>query len=320
MASSVQLNVTRRKGMRRRLKGMLFAAGLTAASAFALAATGAAMDSSPAPSASAPAYDPAAEYVKGVAALNAGQYKDAARALGRVTSAAPENAEAWRLLGMAQAGQNNLKGARKAYERAVKLEPDSIDAHKGLGVALAGLKDASAKAELDWLAARASACAGTCADADRLKAASEAVQAAIGGAPSAALDRGPLLFAAPEAGDHAYLAAVGLIHEARYDAALAELDRARADFGPHPDILTYQGYVWRKKGDFDRAETYYRQALAVAPRHLGATEYYGELKVERGDLAGARALLARLDRACRFGCAEAEELRRWIDAGGEPQS
>ena len=33
-----------------------------------------------------------------------------------------------------------------------------------------------------------------------------------------------------------------------------------------------------------------------------------------------RALLARLDRACRFGCAEAEELRRWIDAGGEPQS
>ncbi|MEO8115177.1 MAG: tetratricopeptide repeat protein, partial [Phenylobacterium sp.] len=76
---------------------------------------------------------------------------------------------------------------------------------------------------------------------------------------------------------------------------------------------------WRKKGDYARAESYYRQALAIAPEHRGATEYYGELKVERGDLAGARVLLAKLDRVCAYGCAEAEELRRWIDAGGEPQ-
>jgi hypothetical protein len=60
--------------------------------------------------------------------------------------------------------------------------------------------------------------------------------------------------------------------------------------------------------------------LAIAPRHRGALEYYGELKVERGDLAGARRMLARLDRACSFGCAEAEELRRWIDAGRDPHA
>ena len=59
-------------------------------------------------------------------------------------------------------------------------------------------------------------------------------------------------------------------------------------------------------------------ALAIAPAHRGATEYYGELKVERGDMAGARLMLAALDRTCAYGCAEAEELRRWIDAGGEP--
>ena len=29
-------------------------------------------------------------------------------------------------------------------------------------------------------------------------------------------------------------------------------------------------------------------------------------------------MLARLDTACTFGCAEAEELRRWIDHGGDP--
>ena len=307
--------------MRLPVHGLLFAGVVAAGSALSLGAADAmGTSSSETPSASAPAYDPAAEYVKGVAALNANQYKEAARALGHVTDAAPTNAEAWRLLGMAKTGQNNAKGARKAYERALKLEPDNIDAHQGLGVALGGLKDPRAKGELDWLSAKAAACAGTCADADKLRKATDAVQAAIGGAPSAALDRGPLLFAAPQAGDRAYLAAVGLIHERRYDAALAELAQARAAFGPHPDILTYQGYAWRRKGDWERAEAYYRQALAVAPHHLGATEYYGELKVERGDMAGARALLARLETACRFGCAEAEELRRWIDAGGEPQS
>jgi hypothetical protein len=42
------------------------------------------------------------------------------------------------------------------------------------------------------------------------------------------------------------------------------------------------------------------------------------LKVLEGDMHGARALLARLDTACSFGCAEAEELRRWIDHGGDP--
>jgi Tfp pilus assembly protein PilF len=302
------------------LRGVMLAAAAASVvgSGAAQAAGGGGMGGSPQPSQSAPAYDPSAEYAKGVAALNAQQYKDAERAFSRVTSAIPKSAEAWRLLGMAKAGQSDAKGARKAYERAVKLEPDNIAGHQGLGVALAGLKDPKAQGELDWLKAKAQACGGTCADADALKAATTAVEGAMAG-PAAALDPGSLLFAAPETGDRAYLAAVGLINLHRYDDALKALDAARQAFGPHPDILTYQGYTWRKKGDYARAETYYRQALAIDPQHRGATEYYGELKVERGDLAGGRVMLARLDRFCTYGCAEAEELRRWIDAGGEPQ-
>jgi Flp pilus assembly protein TadD len=299
---------------------LLLAAALVLAPVAGLAAGMGGDSSGSSPSISAPAYNPAEEYVKGVAALNAGQYKDAERALGHVTRATPDNAEAWRMLGMANAGQQDLKGARKAYEKAVKLDPDNIDGHQGLGVALAGLKDPAAKSELDWLAAKQAACAGTCPDMEALKKASAAVEAAMGAAPKAALSPGALLFAAPKAGDQAYAAAVGLINERRYDEALAALARARAAFGPHPDVLTYQGYVWRKKGDEARAEGYYRQALALAPAHRGALEYYGELKVERGDMAGARRMLARLDRACRFGCAEAEELRRWIDAGRDPHA
>lgn len=283
----------------------------------ALAAGGGGGGGGDLPSTSGPSYDPQVEYAKGVSALNGGKYKDAERAFARVVRAAPTSAEAWRLLGSANAAQADHKGARRAFEKALKLEPDSIAAHQGLGVALGHLKDAKAQAQLDWLKARAQACGG-CAEAGALAAATSEVERAIAGAPTAALP--PPVILTAMVGDRAYLAAVGLINEARYDEALARLALAREAFGPHPDVLTYQGYAWRRKGDLDRAEAYYRQALALAPDHRGAAEYYGELKVERGDLAGARRMLARLDRICAFGCAEAETLRRWIAAGGEPQS
>ncbi|MBX3485132.1 tetratricopeptide repeat protein [Phenylobacterium sp.] len=270
------------------------------------------------PSASRPSYDPAEEYAKAVKAIQAREYRTAALAAGRVTELAPRSVDAWRLLGVAQAGAENWKGARRAYERVVKLDPDDLAGRAGLGVALARLKDPKAREQLDWLKAKAASCSTDCATVKSLTAEVEASIAGGGASPaaSAALEAGSLIFA--DAGDHAYVEAVGLINETRYDDALASLDRARMAFGPHPDVLTYQGYAWRRKGAFDKAESYYRQALAIAPDHRGATEYYGELKVERGDLAGAQAMLARLDRICAYGCAEAEELRRWIDAGGQP--
>jgi Flp pilus assembly protein TadD len=276
------------------------------------------------PSASGPSYDPAAEYAKAIAALKADKYKDAARAAGHVTDAVPTNPDAWRLLGMAKAGDNDWKGARRAYEKAVKLTPDDPGSHAGLAIALSNLKDPKAQAEADWLKSKAQACGDSCPDAARLKDLSSKVESAMNPAaagapkPSAMLDRS-LLFGGARAGDAAYVQAVSLINERRYDEALASLDTAAATFGPHPDILTYQGYTWRKKGDYAKAETYYRQALAIDPKHIGATEYYGELKVARGDVAGARLMLARLDKICAYGCADAEELRRWIDAGGDPQ-
>jgi Flp pilus assembly protein TadD len=276
------------------------------------------------PSASGPSYDPAAEYAKAIAALKADKYKDAARAAGHVTDAVPTNPDAWRLLGMAKAGDNDWKGSRRAYEKAVKLTPDDPTSHAGLALALANLKDPKAQAEADWLKSKAQACGDSCPDAARLKDLSSKVESAMtppaAGAPkpSAMLDRS-LLFGGARTGDAAYVQAVSLINERRYEEALASLDAAAATFGPHPDILTYQGYTWRKKGDYAKAETYYRQALAIDPKHIGATEYYGELKVARGDVAGARLMLARLDKICAYGCADAEELRRWIDAGGDPQ-
>ena len=297
----------------------LAASALAALAGPALAAsTGGGGGGVQAPSFTAPSYDPAAEYQRGVQALKAGKFRDAEDAFDHVLSAAPRNGDVWLLMGLSKEGKGDIKGAEKAYEKSVKLAPDNIVAHQQLGMALAKLnQNDKAKAELDLLQQKASAC-GACADADKLKAAVTAVQGAMGGAPTAELTPPSLLFASPAQGDGAYMQAVSLINEHRYREALAALDQARQAFGPHPDVLTYIGYTWRKLGQYDVAEGYYRQALAIAPRHRGATEYYGELKVERGDMAGARRMLAALEQECAFGCAEAETLRLWIQKGGDP--
>jgi tetratricopeptide (TPR) repeat protein len=277
---------------------------------------------SSAPSASAPQYDPAAEYQKGIAALKVKDYKAAKTAFDRVISVAPRDANTQFLAGMSRTGLGDWKGARKFLEKAVKIDPNLIGAHRELGVTYAKLGDkAKAQATLDLLKTKSKACAGDCPQTNDFKGAIEAVSAALGGTPQASLrPNESLMFASSTKGDGLYLDAVGLINEGRYEAAIGTLKTAQASFGPHPDVLTYLGFANRKLGRLDVAEDYYRQALTAAPAHRGATEYYGELMVERGNLAGANMMLARLDAQCQFGCAEADELRRWIVAGHSPHS
>ncbi len=274
---------------------------------------------------SGPQYDPVAEYQKGVAALQANKWKDAERAFQHVTEAAPKAPEGWFLLGFSKAGQGDLKGARKAYEKAAKLKPDDIDTRRELALTLVKLGDTEkATAELTALKARDASCAGKCPEAAALKTAVTRVEAAMAAAASpAAAAPAPaatssLLLGDPASGDRAYVAAVSLINEHRWTDALAALDKAGRAVGPHPDIFTYRGYVLRRMGQLDAAEGWYKAALAIAPTHRGATEYYGELKVLRGDIPGAKVMLSRLEKQCVYGCPEAEELRRWIEAGGQP--
>jgi tetratricopeptide (TPR) repeat protein len=274
------------------------------------------------PSQSAPQYDPAEEYRKGVSALEAKDYKAAKTSFDRVISVAPKDANTQYLAGLSREGLNDWKGARKFFEKAIKLDANLIGAHRELGVTYAKLSDKTkAEATLAALQSKATSCAGACPQAAELKAAVDAVQAALAGSPQARLETsGSLLFASAEVGDSTYLEAVSLINEHRYEDAIVSLKSAQQAFGPHPDILTYLGFANRKLKRYDVAESYYRAALAAAPGHRGATEYFGELMVERGDLSGAKVMLAKLDAQCRFGCAEAEELRGWIDAGHSPHS
>ncbi|WP_108809669.1 tetratricopeptide repeat protein [Sphingorhabdus sp. Alg231-15] len=267
-----------------------------------------------APSSSAPRYDASAEYQKGIAALKAKDHKKAVKSFKRSLSVAPRNANAQYLLGVSYIGMDNYKKARKPLEKAVKYNGNLIGAHRDLAITYHKLDMMDkAKASLNKLTAKDSACGSGCAEKAELTKAIAKVKAAMNGSGSANYQPADSIdFASNGNGDLAYMGAVALINEKKYEAAIAELQLASMTFGPHPDILTYLGFANRKLKNFDSAEQYYQTALAVAPDHRGATEYYGELMVERGDLVGAKKKLARLESLCSFGCYEAEELRRWI--------
>ena len=298
-----------------RVPAMAVAGVICAAiTATAVAMPGGSGSSSANPSISTPEFDAAKTYRQALEQLKAGKNAEAKAGFAKLLKEIPRDGNIHFLAGMADAGLNDLKGAQSHYEKAVKYEPKLVAAQQQLAITYAKQGDrAKAEVALAKLKQQNDACAGTCQDAASLKDAVAAVEAALSGQPAAQLETAPsLLFASAEAGDQAYLDAVGLINEHRYEEAITELQRARDSFGAHPDILTYLGFANRKLQRYGAAETYYRQALAAAPEHKGATEYYGELMVERGDLAGARKMLARLDAICTFGCAEADELRKWI--------
>ena len=274
------------------------------------------------PSANAPDFDPSAEYRKGIDALQASKFADAKSSFARVLGVAPDDANTNFLAGMADAGLNDLKAAAKHYEKAVRADHKMVVAQQELAITYLKLGDRpKAQVMLDKIKGLDADCKGTCKDADIIKKALTAVQGAMGQPTQAQLtSQPPFLFASAKAGDTAYLQAVGLINEHKYQQAIDALQQAKVTFGEHPDVLTYLGFANRKLGRYDVAVGYYRRALAAAPNHKGATEYYGELMVERGDLAGAKQMLAKLDNLCTFGCAEADELRRWVEAKGAPAS
>lgn len=273
------------------------------------------------PSTSAPEYDPVVEYRNGIEAFEAKDYKKAAAAFKRVVAVAPTHAPAQYLLGASLLGLGDYKRAVRPLEAALKADPELIDAQRDLAISYARKGDtAKATAQRDAIDARKAACAGVCPEAAQIDAALSTVNATLaGGAPPQALGPArPLRSLA--AIDATYVEAVSLINEGRYEPAIGLLKAALWSAGPHPDLLTYIGYANRKLGHYGTASGWYRAALAVAPEHRGAIEYYGELKLERGDRRGALAHLALLERICGFGCVQADELRAQIAEAGQSAS
>ncbi|MBL8546809.1 MAG: tetratricopeptide repeat protein, partial [Hyphomonadaceae bacterium] len=171
------------------------------------------------------------------------------------------------------------------------------------------------------LTGKIAACDATCGDARRaqLTAAHTQLTQALDAPAAPAADPATTGWSFPsvEEGRAAYAEAVGMINQERYADAFDALARTHEAVGPHPDVLNYLGFTSRKLGRLDDALGYYREALRLDPNHLGATEYLGELYIQMGELERARSQLARLDDLCAYGCAQREELARWIDGASE---
>ena len=98
----------------------------------------------------------------------------------------------------------------------------------------------------------------------------------------------------------------------KYDQAIKQLQAANDTSSA--DWNNLMGFSLRKKQppDLVGAEKYYQAALKIDSTHRGALEYYGMLKLTNNDLPGAEALLARLDKACFFGCEEYSDLKEAV--------
>lgn len=259
------------------------------------------------PSQSAPAIDPVEKYQEGVAALKIGENKKAEKAFKKVLRVVRKHPGANYLLGVSLFEQAKYKKARKPLEKSLKYD-DSLVLARGYLAATYQRTNKADKAEnqKQTLLELQKTC-GDCKD----KASIETALKLANGASSAS-ETTSLLKLDSNAGDAHYLAAVGKINSGDYDSALVLLNESAQMFGPHPDILTYQGFVNRKLGNYAEALSFYTTALAIEPEHRGANEYLGEYYVETGQMTLAKIQLKKLEDICEFGCEQAEELRRWI--------
>jgi len=103
------------------------------------------------------------------------------------------------------------------------------------------------------------------------------------------------------------------IKKQRWADAIATLRVVLEAEPNNADANNLMGYSLRKSGNLQRAEGFYLKALKLSPKHKGANEYLGELYVETGNLAKAKARLEVLESICGTGCEEYQDLKAAID-------
>ncbi len=97
-----------------------------------------------------------------------------------------------------------------------------------------------------------------------------------------------------------------------WKAAVADLNGLIDKGIQHADVYNLLGFSLRNQGDTKAAQTYYQKALDFDPEHKGALEYQGELYVKLGQFDKAQANLTKLVKLCPQGCEEREDLEEAI--------
>lgn len=90
--------------------------------------------------------------------------------------------------------------------------------------------------------------------------------------------------------DDIYNNARELAYAGRYDDALELLNMAAKPSDPR--ILNHKAFTNRKLGNSEIAMEYYRKALNEDPDYILARSYFGQAKMQSGDVNGAKEQLA----------------------------
>lgn len=114
--------------------------------------------------------------------------------------------------------------------------------------------------------------------------------------------------------DASWRPALNAIARGDFQTAISMLEGVVTRDPANAEVRNGLGYAYRKRGQLDLAFIQYREALRLAPRHLGAHEYIGEAYVLAGDIAKAREHLAALERLCGRTCDEYRDLEKAIAA------
>ncbi len=138
---------------------------------------------------------------------------------------------------------------------------------------------------------------------------------AVAAAPAlaAGTDSGASTAPATQSG---YAEAKAAVDAGKYPEALKLLAAVIKAEPRNADALNLMGYSNRKMNRMAEAARWYGAALKANPKHLGALEYQGEMFVETGDYASARANLNRLAALCGK-CAEYNDLHAALMAAGQ---
>lgn len=107
---------------------------------------------------------------------------------------------------------------------------------------------------------------------------------------------------------------LSLIGEKNWIQAEITLRELRDSNSKSADVWNLSGYVARNSSNLEGADAFYRQALLIDAKHLGALEYQGELFLTLNKLGAARRNLAQLKILCGGKCEEYRDLNRAIKA------
>ena len=120
--------------------------------------------------------------------------------------------------------------------------------------------------------------------------------------------------AAGQKAGEAYSKGKALVAAKQWADAIIQLEEADKAQPNNADTNNLLGFSNRKLGKLDVSLTYYKKALSIDAKHLGAHEYLGELFLMMKDPAKAKTELTTLSTLCGAKCEQYLDLKKAIAA------